>query len=83
MTEFDRLVGKNIAMLRRGSQTKLAREAGVSPSQVSRIERGQRSMTFENAVAFARALNVPLDRLYSPAAIERTEKHAQRLRRKK
>jgi len=67
--EFDYVVGSNIRTLRIQNEIKqlvLARAAGMSTSQLSRVENGQRSLTFRQAVSIAKQLGTTLDRLLRP-----------------
>jgi transcriptional regulator with XRE-family HTH domain len=45
------------------SQSALARLAGVSPSAISQVERGERGLSLETLLALARRLNITLDEL--------------------
>ena len=45
------------------SQSDLARLAGVSPSAISQVERGERGLSLETLMALARRLNITLDEL--------------------
>jgi transcriptional regulator with XRE-family HTH domain len=45
------------------SQSDLARLAGVSPSAISQVERGQRGLSLETLLALAGRLNITLDEL--------------------
>jgi transcriptional regulator with XRE-family HTH domain len=45
------------------SQSDLARLAGVSPSAISQVERGERGLSLETLMALSRRLNVTLDEL--------------------
>ena len=58
----------NIREARQGkglSQTALAKATGLDQSAISRIERGQRTVTVEQLVLIARALDVSADELLS------------------
>ncbi len=46
------------------SQEKLAHQAGLDRTYVSGIERGVRNPSLQNIAKIARALKVPLDRLF-------------------
>jgi transcriptional regulator with XRE-family HTH domain len=48
---------------REQSQSDLARLAGVSPSAISQVERGERGLSLETLLALAQRLNVTLDEL--------------------
>jgi transcriptional regulator with XRE-family HTH domain len=48
---------------REQSQSDLARLAGVSPSAISQVERGERGLSLETLLALAERLNVTLDEL--------------------
>jgi transcriptional regulator with XRE-family HTH domain len=50
-------------MRRELSQSALARLAGVSPSAISQVERGERGLSLETLLALARKLNITLDEL--------------------
>jgi XRE family transcriptional regulator, regulator of sulfur utilization len=56
---------------RRWTQERLAERSGVQQSEISRIERGEGNPTFRTLSALARALEVRLDFVASPA-VERT-----------
>ncbi len=61
--------GENIAVLRKArqmGQAKLAREAGISVSYLSKIEVGLRPTTPPVAAAVAKALHVTTARIYGP-----------------
>ncbi len=45
------------------TQSDLARLAGVSPSAISQVERGERGLSLETLMALARRLNITLDEL--------------------
>jgi transcriptional regulator with XRE-family HTH domain len=45
------------------SQSDLARLAGVSPSAISQVERGERGLSLETLMTLARRLNITLDEL--------------------
>src|SRR5579859_1063980 len=45
------------------SQSDLARLAGVSPSAISQVERGERGLSLETLLALAQRLNITLDEL--------------------
>lgn len=64
-------VARRIARL---TQRQLAERAGVDPSLISRLERGQRpQVSHESAVLIARALNVEAEDLFPvPVAIRET-----------
>jgi transcriptional regulator with XRE-family HTH domain len=50
-------------MRRELSQSALARLAGVSPSAISQVERGERGLSLETLLALASRLNITLDEL--------------------
>jgi transcriptional regulator with XRE-family HTH domain len=52
---------------RRWSQEKLAHFAGLSTTEVSRLERGQREPRLQTVMQVAGALRVPLQDLIAPA----------------
>ena len=52
---------------RRWTQQRLAERSGVQQSEISRIERGEGNPTFRTLSALARALEVHLDFVASPA----------------
>ncbi|GAB3475480.1 helix-turn-helix domain-containing protein [Amycolatopsis cihanbeyliensis] len=65
--------GKNVAILRKArdmSQAKLAREAGVSVSLLSKIEVGDRALNQGVAAALARAMGVGLNELLGQTRIQ-------------
>jgi transcriptional regulator with XRE-family HTH domain len=62
-SDFARRVGLHLAQARKNSglsQSDLARSCGLNRFVVTRIESGDRSPTFEEAVQFARRLDIPL-----------------------
>ena len=64
--KFDYVVGTRIRVMRASlgmSQIKLAELAEMSNSQLSRIEAGERSLSFQQACAIAQALHQPLESL--------------------
>lgn len=68
-------LGAAIRRLRRGrrmNMIELAVWADMSPSYVSKIERGRSSPTWEMIVSLAQALDVPL-----PALMQRVEEEAE------
>jgi transcriptional regulator with XRE-family HTH domain len=61
--EFDWIVGINIRFwreLKEISQAELAEFANISDSQLSRIESGDRSVSFQQMLAISELLGVPL-----------------------
>lgn len=65
--ELRRAIGERLASVRReGGQTQeqVSERAGRRKSWLAKIERGQRSMLFSEAVQLAGLLNVPLDDLW-------------------
>lgn len=59
--------GENVAVLRKArglGQAKLARSAGISVSYLTKIENGLRPTTPPVAAALAKALHVPVQRIY-------------------
>jgi transcriptional regulator with XRE-family HTH domain len=80
MESTDRKVSwLTLARLYRGySQSELAREAGFEPSQISRLEAGNRQPRMLTAQRLADALDVPVDRLFpykEPSAMEIIAEH--------
>lgn len=64
--------GRNIAFLRKAhdmSQTRLAREAGISLSLLSKVEVGDRALNQGVASALAKALGVTLDEVLGKASV--------------
>lgn len=67
--KFDYTVGIRIKSLRderHMTQALLAEKIGISGSQLSRIENGERSLTFRQALAICKVLSVPVQRLVTP-----------------
>lgn len=65
--------GRNVAILRKQrdvSQAKLAREAGVSVSLLSKIEIGDRALSQGVAAALARAMGITLDEVLGKVRVE-------------
>lgn len=65
--------GRNVAILRKQrdmSQAKLAREAGVSMSLLSKIEIGDRTLSQGVAAALARAMRTTLDEVLGQAHVQ-------------
>ena len=54
---------RSYRMRRELSQSDLARLAGVSPSAISQVERGERGLSLETLLALATRLNITLDEL--------------------
>ena len=46
------------------SQRELSRRTGIRPSTLSKIENNQVTLSIQNAISIAQALNRPLDELY-------------------
>ncbi|WP_040405922.1 helix-turn-helix domain-containing protein [Amycolatopsis nigrescens] len=68
--------GRNVATLRKArdmSQVKLAREAGVSVSLLSKIEVGDRALSQGVAAALARAMHVTLGEVLGKAHVEQDQ----------
>ncbi|GAA2505726.1 hypothetical protein GCM10010406_47980 [Streptomyces thermolineatus] len=68
--------GENIAVLRKArglGQAKLAREAGISLSYLSKIEVGERPATPPVVAAIAKALHLPTARIYGQPFLEPSE----------
>jgi transcriptional regulator with XRE-family HTH domain len=64
--DFDAVVGSNIARYRAllgVSQAEMARRVGMRQQQIGAIELGQRSLKYEEALAFAAALGVSVENL--------------------
>lgn len=69
--EFNTLVGTNIRELREKrevSGVKLAELADISRSHLTRVEHGERGLTFQQAIAIADALGVGVRRLVRETA---------------
>lgn len=67
--KFDYTVGIRIKSLREErhmTQIQLALAIGISGSQLSRVENGQRSLSFQQALAIAKTFSVPLKALVTP-----------------
>lgn len=68
--------GRNVAILRKQrdmSQVKLAREAGVSVSLLSKIEVGDRALSQGVAAALARAMGITLDEVLGKACVQQND----------
>jgi len=66
--DIDRNVGSQILIIRRSkeiSATELAKKSGISNSMLSKIERGESSPSISSLSKIARALNVPVARLFA------------------
>jgi transcriptional regulator with XRE-family HTH domain len=64
--QFDWVVGTNIHFLRTNlglTQADLAQLADMDPTQLSRVENGERSLKFRESLAIAHYLGVDPDRL--------------------
>ncbi|MDQ3274046.1 MAG: helix-turn-helix domain-containing protein [Actinomycetota bacterium] len=76
--------GRNVAILRKQrdmSQAKLAREAGVSTSLLSKIEIGDRTLSQGVAAALARTMGITLDEVLGKALVQPSdETHLKELR---
>jgi transcriptional regulator with XRE-family HTH domain len=66
--EFAACVGRNVRYLRveraKLTQAQLAGRVGISSSQLSRIEAGERDLALRDAAVLAQELNVPITDLY-------------------
>lgn len=63
---FDFTIGTNLRVLREKrelTQEGLGEQIDLSQSQIKRIERGERAITLQQAMAAAKVLGVPLRRL--------------------
>jgi len=63
-----KLFGRRIKVLRKAqgfNQAKLAEKVGIETKYLSNIETGRRSPSFEKAAALAKALDVPMQALFS------------------
>lgn len=61
------IIGERIRIARKKaglSQEKLAELAGVHPTYVGQLERGEKNATIESIYRISSALNTPLDRLF-------------------
>lgn len=66
---FDWIVGTNVRVLRLNlkiEQRTLAELADMDPTQLSRVENGERSLKFKEALAISHYLGVHPDRLARP-----------------
>ena len=64
--EFDWIIGTNVRVLRLQrdiAQQRLAELADMDPTQLNRVEAGERSLKFKEAMAICTALNVNPERL--------------------
>jgi len=69
MSQIDRIrFGKRLRQLRRSSgwtQEELAERAGLHPTYIGGIERGERNLGLDNIIRLARALREPPASLFS------------------
>lgn len=71
--DFNQTVGYNIYLVRikkKVSARELAAIADISPSQMSRVERGDRGLTFAQGLAIAKRLKVNPRHLADPDTFE-------------
>jgi transcriptional regulator with XRE-family HTH domain len=67
MSEIAKFVGQRIRSCRirlELSQEKLAEMSGVHPTYIGQLERGEKNATLESIEKIAKALNIPLSRLF-------------------
>ena len=69
MESFPKLIGQRLRQARRRqslSQEKTAERAGLHPTYIGQLERGEKNATLESILRVSRALGVPLsaDTLY-------------------
>src|SRR5713101_2373583 len=63
-----KLFGRRLKILRKAqklNQAELAEKTGIETKYLSNLETGRRSPSFEKAVALAKALDVPMNALFS------------------
>ncbi|MGO0062361.1 helix-turn-helix domain-containing protein [Brevibacillus fluminis] len=68
MSKIAQLVGNRIRFFRKGSglsQEQLAFKAGLNPSYLGQVERGEKSPTIDSLEKIATALDVTLEDLFS------------------
>lgn len=76
-----RAIGLRVAALRRErhwTQEQLAERAKMSPAYLARIEGGRRRATVEVLSRLAKALDVPLWRLFASSRMTAGERHLER-----
>ena len=67
--EFDWIIGVNLKHLRHQAgieQFRLAELADMDPTQLSRVESGERSLKFKEALAICKVLSIEPKRLTRP-----------------
>lgn len=67
MSQIAKTLGQRIRNYRTGSgmsQERLAEIAGFHPTYIGQLERGEKNATVESVERIARALNVPMSRLF-------------------
>ncbi len=68
MESFPKLIGQRLRQARRRqslSQEKTAERAGLHPTYIGQLERGEKNATLESILRVSRALGVPLSELFA------------------
>ena len=76
MESFPKLIGQRLRQARRRqslSQEKTAERAGLHPTYIGQLERGEKNATIESISKIAGALGVSLSRLFENISIEQQE----------
>ena len=67
MSDIAKIIGQRVRNYRNQSnlsQEKLAEAAGLHPTYIGQIERGEKNVTIESIVKISDALNLPLSKLF-------------------
>jgi len=67
MSDITKIIGERLRIYRNRAginQEKLAEKAGIHPTYVGQLERGEKSATLETVAKIARALDLPFEVLF-------------------
>jgi len=67
MSDIAKIIGQRVRNYRNQSnlsQEKLAEAAGLHPTYIGQIERGEKNVTIESIAKISEALNLPLSKLF-------------------
>ena len=68
MESFPKLIGQRLRLARKQqslSQEKTAERAGLHPTYIGQLERGEKNATLESILRVSRALEIPLSELFA------------------
>ena len=74
MSDIAKIIGQRVRNYRNQSnlsQEKLAEAAGLHPTYIGQIERGEKNVTIESIAKISEALNLPLSKLFEKLEIGR------------